>query len=172
MQISQALKDLESLAKAQAEEFESSIIETHKQSAKEIGESLKSSLKSEIDSISGNLEPRFQEIISNQNKNKRRISVLTATTALIIGIVSGYQIRSYAVEPQIKKARSDTIKELQVILNEQTKEMEAMRVWTIPQAWRHSETEADGRMQYYISVPRSKEIIKRDDKYYIPMRME
>ena len=46
MQISQALKDLENSAKAQAEELKSSIIETHKQSAKEIGESLKSSLKS------------------------------------------------------------------------------------------------------------------------------
>ena len=172
MQISQALKDLENSAKAQAEELKSSIIEIHKQSAKEIGESLKSLLKSEIDSIAENLEPRFQEIISIQNKSKRRISALIATTALIIGIVSGYQIHSYMPEPQIKKARSDTIKELQVILNEQTKEMEAMRVWTIPQAWRHSETEADGRMQYYISVPRSKEITKRDDKYYIPMRME
>ena len=36
MQISQALKDLESSAKAQAEELKSSIIEIHKQSAKEI----------------------------------------------------------------------------------------------------------------------------------------
>ncbi|WP_314041910.1 hypothetical protein [Campylobacter showae] len=172
MQISQALKDLENSAKAQAEEFESFIIEIHKQSAKEIGESLRILLKSEIDSISGNLEPCLQEIISIQSKSKRWISALIATTALIIGIVSGYQIHSYMLEPQIKKARSDTIKELQVILNEQTKEMEAMRVWTMPQAWRHSETEADGRMQYYISVPRSKEIIKRDDKYYIPMRTE
>ena len=172
MQISQALKDLESSAKAQAEEFESSIIETHKQSAKEIGESLKSLLKSEIDSISGNLEPCLQEIISIQSKSKRWISALTATLALIIGIAAGYQMRFYALEPQIKKARSDAIKELQVILDEQTKKMETMEVWTIPQAWRHSETEADGRMQYYISIPRSKEIIKRDDKYYIPMRME
>ena len=150
MQISQALKDLESSAKVQAEEFESSIIEIHKQSAKEIGESLKSLLKSEIDSISGNLEPRLQEIISIQSKSKRWISALMATIALTIGIVSGYQIRSYAVEPQIKKARSDTIKELQVILDEQTKKMETMEVWTIPQAWRRSETEVDGRMQYYI----------------------
>ena len=172
MQISQALKDLESSAKAQAEEFESSIIEIHKQRAKEIGENLRSSLKSEIDSISGNLEPRFQEIISNQSKSKRWISALMATIALTIGRVSGYQIRSYTVEPQIKKARSDTIKELQVILDEQTKEMEAIRVWTIPQAWRHSETEVDGRMQYYISVPRSKDIFEKNDKYYIPMRTE
>lgn len=172
MQISQALKDLESSAKAQAEEFESFIIETHKQSAKEIGESLKSLLKSEIDSISGNLEPCLQEIISIQSKSKRWISALTATIALTIGIVLGYQIRSYAVEPQIKKARSDTIKELQVILDEQTKKMETMEVWTIPQAWRHSEPEADGRMQYYISVPRSKEIFEKNDKYYIPMRTE
>ena len=137
---------MENSAKAQAEEYKSFIIEIHKQSAKEIGESLRILLKSEIDSISGNLEPRFQEIISIQSKSKRWISMLTATMALIIGIVSGYQIHSLA-EPQIKKARSDTIKELQVILNEQTKEMEAMRVWTIPQAWRHSETEADGRME-------------------------
>ena len=172
MQISQALKDLESSAKAQAEELKSSIIEIHKQSAKEIGESLKSLLKSEIDSISGNLEPRFQEIISNQNKSKRWISALTATIALIIGIAAGYQMRSYALEPQIKKARSDAIKELQAILGEQTKEMEAIRVWTIPQAWRHSETEVDGRMQYYISVPRSKDIFEKNDKYYIPMRTE
>ena len=172
MQISQALKDLENSAKAQAEEFESSIIEIYKQSAKEIGESLKNSLKSEIDLIGVNLESRLQELISIQSKNKRWISVLTATIALIIGIVSGYQIRSYAVEPQIKKTRSDAIKELQVILDEQTKKMETMEVWTIPQAWRHSETEADGRMQYYISVPRSKEIFEKNDKYYIPMRTE
>ena len=172
MQISQALKDLENSAKAQAEELKSSIIEIHKQSAKEIGESLKSLLKSEIDSIAENLEPRFQEIISNQNKNKRWILALTATIALIIGIAAGYQMRSYALEPQIKKARSDTIKELQVILDEQTKKMETMEVWTIPQAWRHSETEADERMQYYISVPRSKEIFEKNDKYHIPMRTE
>ena len=81
-------------------------------------------------------------------------------------------MRSYALEPQIKKARSDAIKELQAILGEQTKEMEAIRVWTIPQAWRHSETEVDGRMQYYISVPRSKDIFEKNDKYYIPMRTE
>lgn len=145
MQISQALKDLENSAKAQAEEFESSIIETHKQSAKKIGESLRNSLKSEIDLIGVNLESRLQEITSIQSKNKRWISALMATIALIIGIAAGYQMRSYALEPQIKKARSDTIKELQVILDEQTKKMEAMEVWTIPQAWRHSETEADGK---------------------------
>ena len=172
MQISQVLKDLESSAKAQAEEYKNSIIEIHKQSAKEIGESLKSLLKSEIDSISGNLEPRFQEILSNQSKSKRWISALTATIALIIGITAGYQMRSYALEPQIKKTRSDAIRELQVLLDEQTKEMESMRVWTIPQAWRHSETEADGRMQYYMVIPQSEKIIKRDDKYYIPMRTE
>ena len=172
MQISQALKDLESSAKAQAEELKNSIIETHKQSAKEIGESLRSLLKNEINSIAENLEPRFQEIISIQSKSKRWILALIATTVLIIGIVSGYQMRSYALEPQIKKTRSDVIKELQVLLDKQTKEMESMRVWTIPQAWRHSETEADGRMQYYISIPQSKEIIKRDSKYYIPMRTE
>ena len=172
MQISQALKDLESSAKAQAEELKNSIIVIHEKNAKEIGESLRNSLKSEIDSISGILEPCLQEITSIQSKNKRWISALTATIALTIGIVSGYQIRSYAVEPQIKKARSDTIKELQVILDEQTKKMETMEVWTIPQAWRHSETEVDGRMQYYISVPRSKEIFEKNDKYYIPMRTE
>lgn len=172
MQISQALKDLESSAKAQAEEFESFIIGIHKRSLKGIGKNLKSSLESEINSIGKNLESRLQEIISNQSKSKRWISALTATIALTIGIVSGYQIHSYALEPQIKKARSDAIKELQVILNEQTKEMETMEVWTIPQAWRHSEPEADGRMQYYISVPRSKEIFEQNDKYYIPMRTE
>ena len=172
MQISQALKDLENSAKAQAEEFESSIIGIHKRSLRGIGKNLKSSLKSEIDLIGVNLESRLQEIISIQSKSKRWISALTATIALIIGIAVGYQMRFYALEPQIKKTRSDAIKELQVILNEQTKEMEAMRVWTIPQAWRHSETEADGRMQYYISVPRSKEIFEQNDKYYIPMRTE
>ena len=97
---------------------------------------------------------------------------LISTIALISGIATGYQMHSYVLEPQIKKTRSDIIKELQVLLDEQAKEMESMRVWTIPQAWRHSETEADGRMQYYISIPQSKEIIKRDSKYYIPMRTE
>ena len=172
MQISQVLKDLENSAKAQAEEFESFIIGIHKRSLKGIGKNLKSSLESEINSIGKNLESRLQEIISNQNKNKRWILALIATTALIIGIAAGYQMRSYALEPQIKKARSDTIKELQVILDEQTKKMETMEVWTIPQAWRHSEPEADGRMRYYISVPQSKEIFEQNDKYYIPMRTE
>ena len=172
MQISQALKDLESSAKAQAEEFESFIIGIHKRSLKGIGKNLKSSLESEINSIGKNLESRLQEIISNQNKNKRWILALIATTALIIGIVSGYQMRSYALEPQIKKTRSDVIKELQVILDEQTKKMETMDVWTIPQAWRHSETEADGRMLYYISIPQGEEIIRKNDQYYIRMRTE
>ena len=172
MQISQTLKDLESSAKAQAEEFESSIIETHKQSAKKIGESLRNSLKSEIDLIGVNLESRLQEITSIQSKNKRWISVLMATIALIIGIAAGYQMRSYALEPQIKKARSDTIKELQVILDEQTKKMETMEVWTIPQAWRHSEPEADGRMRYYILIPQGEESIRKNNQYYIRMRTE
>ena len=172
MQISQALKDLESSAKAQAEEFESFIIGIHKRSLRGIGKNLKSSLKSEIDLIGVNLESRLQEITSIQSKNKRWISALMATIALIIGIAAGYQMRSYALEPQIKKARSDAIKELQAILGEQTKKIETMEVWTIPQAWRHSETEVDGRMQYYISVPRSKEIFEKNDKYYIPMRTE
>ena len=172
MQISQALKDLESSAKAQAEEYKNFMVEIHEKNAKEIGENLKSLLKSEMNSISENLEPRFQEIISIQSKSKRWISALMATLALIIGIAAGYQMRFYALEPQIKKARSDAIKELQVLLDEQTKKMETMEVWTIPQAWRHSEPEADGRMQYYISVPRSKEIFEKNDKYYIPMRTE
>ena len=147
MQISQALKDLESSAKAQAEEFESSIIETHKQSAKEIGESLKSLLKSEIDSISRNLEPCLQEIISIQSKNKRWISALTATIALIIGIAVGWTAQG---------ARQ----------NLET-------AWSVPKDWRHEQPSEDGtQTHYYIAIPRSKEIIKRDDKYYIPMRTE
>ena len=172
MQISQALKDLENSAKAQAEEFESSIIETYKQSAKEIGESLRNSLQKEIILIKKDLSHNLQKIISTQSKNKRWISALTATIALIIGIAVGYQMRFYALEPQIKKARSDAIKELQAILGEQTKKMETMEVWTIPQAWRHSEPEADGRMRYYILIPQGEEIIRKNNQYYIRMRTE
>ena len=147
MQILQALKDLENSAKAQAEELKSSIIEIHKQSAKEIGESLKSLLKSEIDSIAENLEPRFQEIISNQNKSKRWISVLTATIALIIGIAAGWTAQG---------AR----------LNLET-------AWSVPKDWRHEQPSEDGtQTHYYIAIPRSKEIFEQNDKYYIPMRTE
>ena len=147
MQISQALKDLENSAKAQAEELKSSIIEIHKQSAKEIGESLKSLLKSEIDSISRNLEPRFQEIISNQNKNKRRISVLTAMIALIIGIAAGWTAQG-------ARQNSET-------------------AWSVPKGWRHEQLGEDGtKTHYYIAIPRSKEIFEQNDKYYIPMRTE
>ena len=147
MQISQALKDLESSAKAQAEEFESFIIETHKQSAKEIGESLRSLLKSEIDLIGVNLESSLQEIISTQSKNKRWISALTATTALIIGIVSGWTAQG---------ARQ----------NLET-------AWSVPKDWRHEQPSEDGtQTHYYIAIPQSKEIFKENDKYYIPMRTE
>ena len=147
MQISQALKDLENSAKAQAEEYKSSIIEIHKQSAKEIGESLKSLLKSEIDSISGNLGPRFQEIISIQSKSKRWISVLTATMALIIGIAAGWTAQG---------ARQ----------NLET-------AWSVPKDWRHEQPSEDGtQTHYYIAIPRSKEIFEQNDKYYIPMRTE
>ena len=147
MQISQALKDLESSAKAQVEELKSSIIEIHKQGAKEIGESLKSLLKSEIDSISGNLEPRFQEIISNQNKSKRRISVLTATITLIIGIAAGWTAQG-------ARQNSET-------------------AWSVPKDWRHEQPSEDGaQTHYYIAIPRSKEIFEQNDKYYIPMRTE
>ena len=147
MQISQALKDLENSAKAQAEELKSSIIEIHKQSAKEIGESLKSLLKSEIDSISGNLEPRFQEIISNQNKSKRWISVLTATIALIIGIAAGWTAQG-------ARQNSET-------------------AWSVPKDWRHEQLSEDGtQTHYYIAIPRSKEIFEQNDKYYIPLRTE
>ena len=147
MQISQALKDLESSAKAQAEELKNSIIVIHEKNAKEIGESLKSLLKSEINSISGNLEPRFQEIISNQNKSKRRISVLTATMALIIGIAAGWTAQG---------AR----------LNSET-------AWSVPKDWRHEQLSEDGtQTHYYIAIPRSKEIFEQNDKYYIPLRTE
>ena len=147
MQISQALKDLESSAKAQAEEYKNSIIEIHKQSAKEIGESLKSLLKSEIDSISGNLEPRFQEIISIQSKSKIWILALTATIALTIGIVSGWTAQG---------ARQ----------NLET-------AWSVPKDWRHEQPSEDGtQTHYYIAIPRSKEIFEQNDKYYIPMRTE
>ena len=147
MQISQALKDLESSAKAQAEEFESFIIETHKQSAKEIGESLRSLLKSEIDLIGVNLESSLQEIISTQSKNKRWISALTATTALIIGIVSGWTAQG---------ARQ----------NLET-------AWSVPKDWRHEQPSEDGtQTHYYIAIPRSKEVFEQNGKYYIPMRTE
>ena len=147
MQISQALKDLENSAKAQAEEFESSIIETYKQSAKEIGESLRSLLKSEMNSIAENLEPRFQEIISIQSKSKRWISTLTATIALIIGIAAGWTAQG---------ARQ----------NLET-------AWLVPKGWRHEQPSEDGaQTHYYIAIPRSKEIFEQNDKYYIPMRME
>ena len=147
MQISQALKDLESSAKVQAEEFESSIIEIHKQSAKEIGESLRSLLKSEIDSISGNLEPCLQEIISIQSKSKRWISVLTATIALIIGIAAGWTAQG---------ARQ----------NLET-------AWSVPKDWRHEQPSEDGtQTHYYIAIPWSKEIFEQNDKYYILMRTE
>ena len=147
MQISQALKDLENSAKAQAEELKSSIIETHKQSAKEIGESLRSLLKSEMNSIAENLEPRFQEIISNQSKNKRWISVLIATIALTIGMAVGWTAQG---------AR----------LNSET-------AWSVPKDWRHEQLSEDGtQTHYYIAIPRSKEIFEQNDKYYIPMRTE
>ena len=147
MQISQALKDLESSAKAQAEELKNSIIETHEQSAKEIGESLRNLLKNEINSIGKNLEPRFQEIISNQSKNKRWISALTATIALMIGIAAGWTTQG---------ARQ----------NLET-------AWLVPKDWRHEQPSDDGtQMQYYIAIPRSKEIFEQNDKYYIPLRTE
>lgn len=147
MQISQALKDLENSAKAQAEELKSSIIETHKQSAKEIGESLRSLLKSEMNSIAENLEPRFQEIISNQSKNKRWISVLIATIALIIGIAAGWTAQG-------ARQNSET-------------------AWSVPKGWRHEQPSEDGaQTHYYIAIPRSKEIFEQNDKYYIPMRTE
>ena len=147
MQISQALKDLENSAKAQAEELKSSIIETHKQSAKEIGESLRSLLKSEMNSIAENLEPRFQEIISIQSKSKRWISTLTATIALIIGIAAGWTAQG---------ARQ----------NLET-------AWLVPKGWRHEQPSEDGaQTHYYIAIPRSKEIFEQNDKYYIPMRTE
>ena len=138
---------MENSAKAQAEELKSSIIEIHRQSAKEIGESLKSLLKSEIDSISGNLEPRFQEIISNQNKSKRWISVLIATIALIIGIAAGWTAQG---------ARQ----------NLET-------AWSVPKDWRREQPSEDGtQTHYYIAIPRSKEIFEQNDKYYIPLRTE
>ena len=147
MQISQALKDLESSAKAQAEELKNSIIETYKQSAKEIGESLRSLLKSEINSIGKNLESSLQEIISNQSKNKRRISALTATIALMIGIAAGWTTQG---------ARQ----------NLET-------AWSVPKGWRHEQPSEDGtQTHYYIAIPRSKEIFEKNDKYYIPIRTE
>ena len=138
---------MENSAKAQAEEYKSSIIEIHKQSAKEIGESLRILLKSEIDSISENLEPRFQEIISNQNKSKRWISMLTATMALVIGIAAGWTAQG-------ARQNSET-------------------AWSVPKDWRHEQLGEDGtQTHYYIAIPRSKEIFEQNDKYYIPIRTE
>ena len=147
MQISQALKDLENSAKAQAEEYKNFMVEIHEKNAKEIGENLKSLLKNEINSIAENLEPRFQEIISIQSKSKRWISALMATMALIIGIVSGWTAQG---------ARQ----------NLET-------AWSVPKGWRHEQPSEDGtKTHYYIAIPRSKEIFEQNDKYYIPMRTE
>ena len=138
---------MESSAKAQAEELKNSIIETYKQSAKEIGESLRSLLKSEMNSIAENLEPRFQEIISIQSKSKRWISTLTATIALMIGIAAGWTAQG---------ARQ----------NLET-------AWLVPKGWRHEQPSEDGtQTHYYIAIPRSKEIFEKNDKYYIPIRTE
>ena len=147
MQISQALKDLENSAKAQAEEYKNFMVEIHEKNAKEIGENLKSLLKNEINSIAENLEPRFQEIISIQSKSKRWISALMATMALIIGIVSGWTAQG---------ARQ----------NLET-------AWSVPKDWRYEQPSENGtQTHYYIAIPRSKEIFEQNDKYYIPMRTE
>ena len=147
MQISQALKDLENSAKAQAEEYKNFMVEIHEKSAKEIGENLKNLLKNEINSIGKNLESSLQEIIPNQNKSKRWISALIATTALIIGIAAGWTAQG---------ARQ----------NLET-------AWSVPKDWRHEQPSEDGtQTRYYIAIPRSKEIFEQNDKYYIPMRTE
>ena len=147
MQTSQALKDLENSAKAQAEELENSMIEIHKQSVEKIGENLRSLLLKEIDLIKKDMSKELQKTISLHRKDRLVIISLSAAIALVLGAVAGWMIKE--------------------------KKLENEMVWMIPKQWRYSRPAA-GKTQreYYISIPKDEEIIENESRKFILMKME
>lgn len=147
MQLSQVLEDLGSLAKAQAEELENFIIETHKQSAEKIGENLRSLLLKEIDLIKKDMSKELQKAISLHRKDRLVIILLSTAIALILGAVAGWMVKE--------------------------KKLENEMVWTIPKQWRYSRPAADKtQREYYISIPKDEEIIENESRKCILMKME
>lgn len=147
MQTSPVLKDLENSAKAQAEELENSMIEIHKQSAEKIGENLRSLLLKEIDLIKKDMSKELQKTISLHHKDRSVIISLSAATALILGIAIGWVVHAMILKEEV--------------------------AWTIPKQWRYSQPTADKtQREYYISIPKDKEIIENESRKFILMKME
>ena len=147
MQLSQVLEDLGSLAKAQAEELENFIIETHKQSAEKIGENLRSLLLKEIDLIKKDMSKELQKAISLHRKDRLVIISLSAAIALVLGAVAGWMIKEKKLEDEM--------------------------AWMIPKQWRYSRPTADKtQREYYISIPKDEEIIENESRKFILMKME
>ena len=147
MQLSQALKDLENSAKAQAEELENFIIETHKQSAEKIGGNLRSLLLKEIDLIKKDMSKELQKTISLHHKDRSVIISLSVATTLILGIVIGWVVHAMILKEEV--------------------------AWTIPKQWRYSQPATDKtQREYYISIPKDEEIIENESRKFILMKME
>ena len=147
MQTSQVLKNLESSAKAQAEELENSMIEIHKKSVEKIGENLRSLLLKEIDLIKKDISKELQKAISLHRKDRLVIILLSTAIALILGAVAGWMVKE--------------------------KKLENEMVWTIPKQWRYSRPAADKtQREYYISIPKDEEIIENKSRKFILMKME
>ena len=147
MQTSPVLKDLENSAKAQAEELENSMIEIHKQSVEKIGENLRSLLLKEIDLIKKDMSKELQKTISLHHKDRLVIISLSAAIALVLGAVAGWMIKEKKLEDEM--------------------------VWAIPKQWRYSQPTADKtQREYYISIPKDKEITENESRKFILMKME
>ena len=147
MQTSQVLEDLGSSAKAQAEELENFIIETHNQSAEKIGENLMSLLQKEIDLIKKDMSKELQKAISLHRKDRLVIISLSAAITLVLGVVAGWMIKEKKLEDEM--------------------------VWAIPKQWRYSQPAADKtQREYYISIPKDEEIIENESRKFILMKME
>ena len=147
MQTSQALKDLENSAKAQAEELENSMIEIHKQSAEKIGENLRSLLLKEIDLIKKDMSKELQKTISLHHKDRSVIISLSVAISVILGIAIGWVVHAMILKEEV--------------------------AWTIPKQWRYSQPTADKtQREYYISIPKDKEIIENESRKFILMKME
>lgn len=147
MQISQALKDLENSAKAQAEELENSMIKIHKQSVEKIGENLRSLLLKEIDLIKKDMSKELQKAISLHHKDRLVIILLSVVISIILGAVAGWMIKEKKLEDEM--------------------------VWAIPKQWRYSQPAADKtQREYYISIPKDEEIIENESRKFILMKTE
>ena len=93
------------------------------------------------------VERTSKKTISLHHKDRSVIVSLSVATTLILGIVIGWVVHAMILKEEV--------------------------AWTIPKQWRYSQPTADKtQREYYISIPKDKEITENESRKFILMKME